>query len=76
MVYELYFREKFEEEGLETNLLGLVEPYLKDIESLKTDKEKLKVIKEVVDRIMDDRKVMGEIEKIKSYEWVKVIEKG
>ncbi len=24
--------EKFEEEGLKTNLLGLVEPYLKDIE--------------------------------------------
>jgi adenine-specific DNA-methyltransferase len=74
LVYELYFREKFEEEGLETNLFGLVEPYLEDVEDLKADEEKLKVIKEVVEKIKSDKKVEKEIEKIKSHEWVKVIE--
>jgi hypothetical protein len=44
-VYEIYFKEKIEEEGLKTNLLGLVEP-LKDVENLKTEEEKLKVVKE------------------------------
>jgi hypothetical protein len=74
LVYELYFKDKFEEEGLKTNLLGAVEPYLKDIENLKTDEEKSKVTKEVMGRIKGDNKVKREIEKIKSHEWVKVIE--
>jgi adenine-specific DNA-methyltransferase len=75
LVYELYFKEKFEEEGLKTNLLGLVEPYLKNIEGLEgTDEEKLRVVKEVVEGIRGDSRIMKEIEKIKSHEWVKVIE--
>jgi len=65
LVYELYFKEKFEDEGLKTNLLGLVEPYLKGIEDLKTEEEKLKVIKEVVARIKGDRRVKSDIQKIK-----------
>ena len=36
--------------------------------------EKLKVIKEAVERIKSDKKVKSEIEKIKSHEWVRVIE--
>ncbi|MGB2841820.1 MAG: Eco57I restriction-modification methylase domain-containing protein [Halobacteriota archaeon] len=76
LVYELYFKEKIEEDGLKTNLLGLIEPYLKDIENLETDEEKLKLIKEVVEKIRGDRNVKREIEKIKSHEWVKVIVKG
>ena len=74
LIYELYFKEKFEEEGLKTNLLGLVEHYLEDIENLKSEEEKLKVIKEVVEKIKGDRKVKREIEKIKNHEWVKIIE--
>ena len=74
LVYELYFKEKFEEDGLKTNLLGLVEPFLKDIESLETDEEKLKVIKEVVEKIKKDGKVKKAIERAKSHEWVKVVE--
>ncbi|MCK4734157.1 MAG: N-6 DNA methylase, partial [Methanophagales archaeon] len=61
LVYELYFREKFEEEGLKTNLLGLVEPYLGDIEGLKSGEEKLKVIKEVVAGIENDRAIKEQI---------------
>ena len=74
LVYELYFKEKFEEEGLKTNILGLVEHCLKDIENLETDEEKLWVIKEVVERIKGDREVKRETEKIKSHEWVRIIE--
>nr|QNO52112.1 hypothetical protein GAKKPHMA_00018 [Methanosarcinales archaeon ANME-1 ERB6] len=74
LVYELYFKDKFEEDGLKTNLLGLVEPYLEDIEGLKSGDEKLKVIKEVVEKIKGDKKVEMEIEKIKGHEWVKEIE--
>ena len=70
LVYELYFKEK-----LETNLLQLIEPYLKDIENLDSDEEKLETIKEIVKRIKADDKITKEIEKIKSHEWVKVIEK-
>jgi hypothetical protein len=74
LVYELYFKEKIEEDGSKTNLLGAVEPYLNDIEDLEADEEKLKVIKEAVERIKSDKKVKSEIEKIKSHEWVRVIE--
>jgi len=74
LVYELYFKEKFEEDGLKTNLLRVVEPYLKDIEGLKNDEEKLKVIKEVVEKIKGDREVMDEIEQIKGHEWVRIVE--
>lgn len=74
LVYELYFKEKFEEDGSKTNLLGLVVPYLKDMEDLETDEEKLKVIKEVVEKITGDENVKREIEKIKNHEWVRIIE--
>jgi hypothetical protein len=74
LVYELYFKEKFEEDGIKTNLLQLVEPYLKDIENLKSDEEKLKTIKQAVEKIRNDSKVMKEIEKIKSHPWIKIIE--
>jgi len=74
LVYELYFKEKIEEDGLKTNLLGVVEPYLKDIEGLETEEEKLKVIKEVVEKIKGDKKVEREIEKIKGHEWVRIVE--
>jgi hypothetical protein len=47
---------------------------LEDVEDLKADEEKLKVIKEVVEKIKDDRSVKSEIARIKSHEWVKVIE--
>ena len=47
---------------------------MKDIENLKTDEEKLKVIKEAVGEIKSDGALKTEIDKIKSHEWVKVIE--
>jgi hypothetical protein len=74
LVYELYFKEKFEQDGIKTNLLQLVEPHLKDIENLKSDEEKLKAIKQIAEKIKNDSKVMKEIEKIKSHPWVKIIE--
>ena len=57
-VYELYFKEKFKEEGLKTNLFGAVEPYLNGFESLETDEEKLVVIKGVVEKIKNEGKVV------------------
>ena len=39
------------------------------------EKEKLKVVKEVVERIKSDKKVKRGIERIKSHECVKVIER-
>ena len=74
LVYELYFKEKFEEDGLKTSLLWAVESYLSDIEDLEADEEKLKVIKEVVEGIKSDDKVKKEIKRIKGHEWVKVVE--
>jgi hypothetical protein len=74
LVYELYFKDKFEEDGLKTNLLGLVESYLKDIGDFKTEEEKLEVVKEVVEKIKSDRAIKREVEKIKGHEWVKIME--
>jgi hypothetical protein len=76
LVYELYFKEKFEQDGMKTNLLQLVEPYLRDIENLKSNEEKLKAIKQVAEKIRNDDKVMKEIEEIKNHKWVKIIEGG
>jgi len=74
LVYELYFKEKFKRDGIKTNLLELVELYLKDISNLNSDEEKLKTIKEVVEKIKNDKKIMEQIEKIKSHHWVRVVE--
>jgi len=74
LVYELYFKEKFEQDGIKTNLLELVEPYLKDISNLNSDEQKLQTIKIVVEKIKNDKKIMEQIEKIKSHPWVRVIE--
>lgn len=74
LVYELYFKEKFEEDGLKTNLFGLVEPYLEDIEGLESGEEKLRVVKEVVDGIENNRAIKEQIEQIKGHAWVKEIE--
>jgi hypothetical protein len=41
---------------------------------LETDEEKLKVIKEVVERIKSDGRIKEQIEKIKNHEWVRIIE--
>ena len=54
--------------------LRLIEPYLKDIDNLKSDEEKLEVINEVIEGIKCDEENMKEIEKIRSHEWIKVIE--
>jgi hypothetical protein len=67
LVYELYFKEKFEEEGLKTNLLGAVEPYLKETDNSGE-------IRDIVEKIKSDRRVMETISKIKSHKWVRIIE--
>jgi len=74
LVYELYFKEKFKQDGIKTNLLELVEPHLKDISNLNSDEQKLQTIKKVIGKIKNDRKIMEQIGKIKSHPWVKVIE--
>jgi hypothetical protein len=74
LVYEFYFKEKFEQDGIKTNLLELVEPYLKDISNLSSEEQKLQTIKKVVEKIENDKKIMEQIEKIKSHPWIRVIE--
>lgn len=64
LIYELYFKDE-----LKTNLLELVEPYLKETDNLDE-------IREIVDEIKSDRKIMETIDKIKSHEWVRIIEGG
>jgi hypothetical protein len=59
-VYELYFREKFEEYGLNTNLIELVEPCLVDIEGIDNE-VRLNMIEKVVDKIKKDGKLMKEV---------------
>ena len=104
LVYELYFKEKFAEEGLypqpKERLLNEVYKYLKPInydrwselywknqfeEQLTTDekielqnleKENLKAIIETYEKISKDEKIDGLIKKIKSHDWVKIIEEG
>ena len=71
LVYELYLGDE-----LKTNLLGLVEPYLVDVSGLKSDKEKIGKIKEVVGKLQADGKVMAEIKKIKENKYVKIIEES
>lgn len=74
IVYELYFSEKFKEDKMPTNLAGLVESYIFDIDKIKSDDEKLKKINEFVKKIQENKKIQQEIEKIKSHPWVKIIE--
>ena len=74
LIYELYFSEKFKEDGMPTPLAELVEPYLFDIDKIKSEKEKLKKIEKFVERIKKDKKIQKEIEKIKTHPWVKIIE--
>jgi len=102
LVYELYFKEKFYEDGLypepKEYLLETVSKHLKPInydrwsklywkkqlENNLTKKEEeefkeleennLKTIQEVYETIRNDKEIKKSIEKIKSHEWVKIIE--
>jgi len=102
LVYELYFKEKFAEDGLypepKEYLLEVVSKHLKPInydrwaelywkkqiegnlteeeqkELEKLEKENIKTIEEVYKALKEDVKTRELIEKIKSHEWVKVIE--
>jgi len=102
LVYELYFKEKFAEDGLypepKEYLLEAVSKHLKPInydrwaelywkkqiegnlteeeqkELEKLEKENIKTIEEVYKALKEDVKTRELIEKIKSHEWVKVIE--
>ena len=74
LIYELYFKEKFKQDGVKTNLLELVEQYLVDISDINNDTQKLKVIKEIVRKIKEDQRIMKQTEAIKNHKWVKIIE--
>ena len=102
LVYELYFKEKFAEDGLypepKEYLLEVVSKHLKPInydrwaelywkkqiegnltegeqkELEKLEKENMKTVEEVYKALKEDVKVRELIEKIKSHEWVKMIE--
>jgi len=102
LVYELYFKEKFHEDGLykqpKEHLISTVLKHLKPInydrwaelywkkqingnlteeeqkELEKLEKENMKTVGEVYKALKEDVKVKELIEKIKSHEWVKVIE--
>ena len=68
LVYELYL-----DDTIGSKLMPLVEPHLVDIKGM-DEEEKLTAIGKMVERLKGDEKVQAEIEKIKSHEWVKVIE--
>ena len=69
LVHELYFKEIFK-----TNLVGLVEPFIDNVEHLDIEDEKMGIIKQVIKNLQSNGNVMKEIEKIKSHKWVKLIE--
>jgi len=73
LVYTLYFKEKFQEDGVPTDLAELVESYLVDIDGLGSDKEKMAAIEKVYEEITTDKGIMETIEKIKEHGWVKVV---
>ncbi len=75
LVYTLYFKEKFAGDGVPTNLAELVESYLVNIDGLGLDEEKIAAIEKVYEKITADEEIMETIEKIKSHEWVKVVER-
>jgi len=74
LVYELYLGEKFRQDGLKTNLIESVEPYLQDISNLKLNEQKLRTIKEIVRKIENNSKIIEQIKKIKHHPWVRTIE--
>jgi len=102
LVYELYFKEKFAEDGLykepKEYLLYAVSKHLKPIsydrwaqaywkkqlegnlteeeqkELEELEEENMKTVEEVCKALKEDVKVEKLIEKIKSHEWVKVVE--
>jgi len=103
LVYELYFKEKFNEDGLypqpKEYLLEAVSKHLKPInfdrwaelywkkqiegnlteqnqkEFEKLEKENLKIVRDVYKALKEDMRGRELIQKIKSHEWVKVIER-
>ncbi|MCL0051956.1 N-6 DNA methylase [Peptococcaceae bacterium] len=102
LVYELYFREKFHEDGLypkpKEYLLEAISKHLKPInydrwaelywkkqlegelteeeekELSKLEKDNMETIEVVYNRLKEDKEIHKWIEKIKSHDWVKVIE--
>jgi hypothetical protein len=40
------------------------------------ERENMKIIEEVYETLKDDKEVMGWVERVKGYEWVRVVEDG
>jgi hypothetical protein len=74
LVYELYLKERFNEDDIKSNLCVYVEPYLQDISHVTSEEQKLKIIKEAIGKIENDKRIMRQIEEIKSHSWVRRIE--
>ncbi len=71
LVYELYF---FNE--LKTNLFNLIFKYLVDISNIDSDSEKLNMIKEVYNNLLNKEEIKNTIEKIKSHLLINIIEES
>ncbi len=69
VVYELYLGKE-----IGTDITALINNYIKDISNLDSEKEKIKTIKEVLNKLNKDEKVEEEIKKIESNGWVQKIE--
>lgn len=102
LIYGLYIKEKFAEDGLYSEpkeyLLQAVSKHLKPInydrwakvywkrqlegdltkkeeeELTELERENMKIIKEVYEKLMQDKEIQRLIEKIRNHEWVKGIE--
>jgi len=73
-VCELYFREEFRKDGMETSLVELLEPYLRSLSSLKSDWQKVETIRNIITKIKTDKRIMRQLKRIKLHPWVRIVE--
>jgi hypothetical protein len=69
LIYEIYFKQR-----LGTGLLQLIEPILEDFKSVNSENSRIKIIKQTMKEIQNNKKILNEIKRIKNHRWVKIIE--
>jgi type I restriction-modification system DNA methylase subunit len=74
LVYELYFADIFEENGLEIKFYDLIDELIVGLDDNMVDNTKLKIIEDFYEEICGNIIFKENISALKQHEWIKIIE--
>jgi hypothetical protein len=69
LIYEIFFFDKFQSDGLNTNLINLVSQHL-----INRNLDSISLILTSIKNMQDDGNILNQVENIKNHPWIEIIE--